>query len=138
MNDIKFLEEMYQDLKSLLRNKRLFDLICSKRLGTSNHVIPAILALEWTFTDIILLYRGFAKQFIKNLPEGIICKRHSREAKAIILAVESTDYDTKKIEVTTKDRYVIFHPKGNPVRPENAKWYVKLENYIPLLLPIPR
>lgn len=138
MNDIKFLKEMYQDLQSLSRNKKLLDLIGYKRLGKSDNVIPAILALEWTFADIILPYGGFARQFINNLSEGIICKSHSREAKAVILAVESTDYDTKKIEVTKKDRYVIFHPKGKTVSPEEAEWVVKYMNNMPLLLPIPR
>ena len=138
MNDIKFLDEMYKDLKSLSRNKRLLNLIGYKKLGKSDNVIPAILALEWAFIDIIFPYRGFAKQFIKNLPEGIICKRHSREAKTVILAVESTDYDTKKIEVTKKKKYVIFHPKGKTISPENAKWVVKFKNHMPLLWPIPR
>ena len=143
MNGLKFVKEMHQDLKRLRecigKHKRiLWWYLLFTRYDKEVELASAIDKIESIFGDFILAYDGFAREFIAHLPEGIICKRHSMAARATIFAVEGTDFDTKKIEVTKKERYVIFHPKGKTVSPEEAEWVVKYMNNMPLLLAIPR
>ena len=139
MNDIKFIKEMCQDLISLSKNKRLINIILK---NYSKNIKTEINSYINVLRNALFLYiidsDFFANNFIANLPEGIICKRHSKEARAVIFSVEGTDFDTNKIEVTKKEKYIVFHPKGKPVSPEKAKWVVKFKSNMPLLLPIPR
>lgn len=143
MNGLKFVKEMDQDLKRLRecigkRRKILWWYLFFGRYDKEDEMACAIDKIQSIFRDFIIAYEGFAREFIAHLPEGIICERHSMAARATIFAVEGTDFDTKKIEVTKKERYVIFHPKGKTVSPEEAEWVVKYMNKMPLLLAIPR
>ena len=143
MNGLKFVKEMYQDLKRLREcigkcRKIPWWYLFFGRYDKEDEMACAIDKIQSIFRDFIIAYEGFALEFIAHLPEGIICERHSMAARATIFAVEGTDFDTKKIEVTKKERYVIFHPKGKTVSPEEAEWEVKYMNKMPLLLAIPR